>query len=38
MVETHPAAADAIRGAKKDIPDEVKAQLKAAAEVVKKQV
>ncbi len=38
MHDTHPEAAEAIRSAKKDIPDEVKAQLKAAADVIKKQM
>ncbi|QDV06739.1 ATP synthase subunit alpha [Planctomycetes bacterium Poly30] len=38
MHDTHPEAAEAIRTAKKDIPDEVKAQLKAAADVIKKQM
>ncbi|MEO0662240.1 MAG: F0F1 ATP synthase subunit alpha, partial [Planctomycetota bacterium] len=38
MHETHPDAAQAIRDAKKDIPAEVKDQLKAAAEAVKAQL
>ncbi|MEL6712190.1 MAG: F0F1 ATP synthase subunit alpha [Planctomycetota bacterium] len=38
MHETYPDAAQAIRDAKKDIPAEVKDQLKAAAEAVKAQL
>ena len=38
MHDTHPEAAEAIRSAKKDIPADVKAQLTAAADVIKKQM
>ena len=38
MNDSHPEAAEAIATAKKDIPDDVKAQLDAAAKTVKAQL